>query len=219
MDKFTTTIIASIMTMFITIPIFSTIGLATEELEGSGSELWNNLSEFRQSSNLYDMLVDEGWIHKDTTFKDFDYILVMVDQLCTMNQNVRPKLVLAMIAIESRFNPYDEYHGAMGLMQITKAHKIRLENFVEADHIVTTDDFYDIRLNLATGIDYMEEILKEVDGNEEYALMYYNQGPISAARTYSKGIVSNYAKSILNLADYIKPYLDDGGVRDVSNPS
>lgn len=221
MNQVTTNIIAFILLLAFLSPVFSSIGIAIEDVDptAESSMLWNNLSEFQQSSNLYDMLTEDGWIYKETTFKDFDYILVMVDQICTMYPNVRPELVLAMIAKESNFNPNDVYNGAIGLMQITRAHTIRLEQFVEDDHIAMTDDFYDIRLNLITGIDYINELLEMTYGDEVYALMCYNQGPTSGTKSYvDHGVTSNYAEVILNLAKEIKPYLSQE-VNYVSNPS
>lgn len=221
MSNFTTNVVSFILMLFIMSPIFSTIAIATDDVDcGSKFEmLWNNLSEFQQSSNLYGMLTEDGLMYSETTFKDFDYILVMVDQICTMYPNVRPELVLSIIAKESRFNPNDKYDGARGLMQLMMCHKIRMEQFVEANHIVTKDDFYDVRLNLATGIDYFSELLTNTDGDETYALMCYNQGPTSARKSYiDNDIVSNYARSILNLADNIKPYLSRE-VNYVQSPS
>ncbi len=197
-------------------PIFSLIARATDDIaEPSSNDLWNCLGEFKESTDLYDMLSEDGWINDEyVTFIDFDYILVMADQICTMNPNVRLSLVLAMIAKESRFDRYCEYQGARGLMQlIMPTAKDRMEPFVEEGHEVREEDCFDVRLNLAAGIDYINDILDETCKNEAYALMRYNQGPKSASRDYiDNDYVSGYAEDILNLADKIEPYLITGRV-------
>lgn len=213
--------LAFIIMLIIVSPIFSSIGKAIENLDPfdydlSSNDLWNNLSEFEHSKGLYDYLSTRGLIHYNVTFKDFDYILVMVDQICTMYPNVKPSLVMALIARESNFNQFDVCDGARGLTQLMVSHKIRLEQFVESDHIVTADDFFDIRLNLATGIDYLSELILNTDGDEVYALMCYNQGPTSARKTYIDcGIVSDYASFIKTLSREIEPYFTTQEVNNV----
>lgn len=194
-------------------PIFSLIAHATDDIsEPSSKDLWNCLSEFQESSNLYDMLSSEGWIDKDVTFPDFDYILVMANQICTMNSNARLSLVLAMIAKESRFDAYTEYRGARGLMQLTeRTASDHMKPFLEEGRAFHVNDCFDVRLNLAAGIDYINYILEETDGDEVYALMWYNQGPTSASRDYIDELyISDYASDIVTLADKIEPYLLTG---------
>lgn len=215
-NNLTTYCVTVVLVLICMIPIFIPLANAAEEiLEPSSNDLWNCLSEFQESSDLYDMLSSEGWINDDyVTFLDFDYILVMADQICTMNPNVRLELVLAMIAVESRFDAYAEHAGARGLMQLMMATaKNRMKPFVEEGHEICEDDCFDVRLNLATGIDYINYILDETGGDEAYALMWYNQGPISASKDYFDRLyISEYATTIKALADKIKPYLITGRV-------
>lgn len=217
--------ISVVIVLFFAIPIFSIIASATEDIndpfDPSSCDLWNCLSEFQESSELYDMLVSNGWIDKDVTFQDFDYILVMSNQICTMNPHVRLSLVLAMIAVESRFDSKTEYNGAKGLMQLMRGTvNSYMPPFLEEGHTITDDDIFDIRLNLATGIDYINYILRETKGDEIYALMWYNQGPKSASKDYiDKLYISDYADKIVCLADSIEPYLLSGRLDNVSSTS
>lgn len=210
-NHLTTYCVAAALLIICFFPIFSQLAYASEEIrEPSSSDLWNCLSEFQESSALYDMLSEEGWINDDyVTFLDFDYILVMADQICTMNPNVRLSLVLAMIAKESRFDTYCEYNGARGLMQLMMpTAREYMQPFVEEGHEVCEEDCFDVRLNLAAGIDYINYILGVTEGDEAYALMWYNQGPKSASRDYvDNGYTSDYALDIKTLANKIEPYL------------
>lgn len=169
-----------------------------------------DLVEFTETHDIYNYLVKEGWINPDKVdYAQFDYIFVLTNQLCTMSRNSRLPLIIAMIAVESRFDVYDEYAGAYGLCQLLPIyHSARMQKFVEEGHLIDLDDFLDPRLNIATAIDYMDDILDEVKGDEAYALMYYNQGFVSARHDHiSNGITSSYAGQILELADTIERML------------
>lgn len=205
-------LIAIVLTLILLIPSFSIFAEAyCEGIEPSSSDLWISLPEFKQSRDLYDYLSENGWIDKDIEWGDFDYILAMVGQLSSLYDNIDASVILAQIAVESRFNASAVSSGkAHGLMQLTPIyHQKRMEQFVEADHIFTLDDFHDVRLNVVTGIDYMSELLNDyTNGDISYALMCYNQGPASAKKSYiDNSIVSNYADTILSLSSEIKTYL------------
>lgn len=163
-------------------------------------DLYSYLEEIHNAQSLYDYLIENGWIRDGVSFDEFDYILVLTQQL-TADSNVRHSLLLAQIAVESRFYQYDVYGHAYGYMQLMPIyHSKRMEKFVEEGHLVDLDDFYDPRLNIATGIDYMEELLNESGGMEAVALTKYNQG-------YFRGTTNKYAKKILDLSYEIETFL------------
>lgn len=173
------------------------------------SDLWSIDHQQYDSILLYNYLLKEGFIVDGLSFEDFDYISVLTQQLCTMTKNVRPEVALAMIAVESNFDKNCKTGSARGLMQIIPAyHSKRLEQFVEKGHQVDLEDFFNPRLNIMTGIDYMDCLLYETDGDVAYALMWYNQGPTSASKRYlDEQHVSSYAKKVMSLSKEIKTFL------------
>lgn len=192
--------------LLLLVPICSVVAVASDEtLFPSSSDLWSSNLDYVDSKYIYDELKKDGWIKDGVSFDEFDYILVLTRQLAGLTKNVESSLALAMIAVESRFDANAQSDSARGLMQLIPIyHSDRMANFVEEGHLVDLDDFFDPRLNIMTGLDYMDYILEETKGNEEYALMWYNQGALSASRTYKdKGITSDYALTIVCLADKI----------------
>lgn len=164
-------------------------------------DLYSYLEEVKTSKEIYDYLKDNGWIREGVSYDEFDYILVLTQQL-TYGTKLRHSLILAQIAVESGFYQYDKYDRAYGYMQLMPIyHSKRMEQFVEEGHLVDLDDFYDPRLNIATGIDYMEELLEESGGYETIALTKYNQG-------YYRGTTNSYAKKILDLSYEIETILN-----------
>lgn len=203
------------LSVFLMVPLLSTIAESCEDVfPPDSSDLWNTVTEFKNSMDIYETLKDDGWISEEVSFKDFDYILVLTQQLSRMYENVSTELILAMIAKESNFNPSAYFRGAYGCMQLKPIyHQKRMEQFLEEDHIFSTDDFYDIRLNIVTGMDYINYILTETNGDVVYALMWYNQGPTSASKDYlDDNHISDYAHDIVNLAAKLRPYLKEGSV-------
>lgn len=202
-----TNITAIFLCFLMFVPVLATIANAVDaEMTSCPQDLWYDDVEYVDSKYIYDKLKEDGWIKDGVAFSDFDYILVLTRQLCGLTRNVDSCLALAMIAVESRFDIFTQSDSARGLMQLIPLyHSDRMEQFVEEGHLVDLDDFFNPRLNIMTGLDYMDYILDETNGNEEYALMWYNQGALSASRTYKdKGITSDYALTIVCLADRIE---------------
>ena len=146
-------------------------------------------------------LQENGWVDERVTDEELDYICLLAKHLSSYYDNIPWTLALATIAQESKFYQYDEYDEALGLMQLLPYyHRERLIQCLEEDERYSDELFYDPRLNVMTGLDYLSQLINECDGDICYALMCYNQGPSSAYKTYKRsGITSNYAKNIAAL--------------------
>ena len=86
--------------------------------------------------------------------------------------NVDPRLVMALVAQESRFNPYAVSHtGAMGLGQLMPS----------TASVLGVHDAFDISDNLDGSVRYLREQLQTF-GRVSLALAAYNAGPNSVKR-------------------------------------
>lgn len=153
-----------------------------------------------------------GWVDNRVTADDLEYIILLAEQLSSMTDHVDPALAIAMIAQESRFYSDCEYKGAVGLMQLLpNYHQDKLNHICEEKP--SFDKWYEPRYNIMVGMMYMDELLGEdyANGDTVYALMMYNQGPVSASKTYlGSGITSDYAKAILELRNNVDEILKKG---------
>jgi soluble lytic murein transglycosylase-like protein len=83
-------------------------------------------------------------------------------------ENLDPALVMALVQVESRFDPkVVSGRGASGLMQINK---------VTARHLGLTDPL-DPEANLAAGIRYLASLRKIFNNDVQLMLAAYNAGP------------------------------------------
>lgn len=210
----TANLIAIIFSIFLFLPILEVCALGFESTtyyRSSSANQWTVLDtiEGHDSFYLYELLKLDGYVAESVSFGEFDYICVLTQQLCTMTKEVTPNLALAVIAVESNFDTSLVNSSARGLMQLIPLyHSKRMSAFVEKDHLIDLDDFHNPRLNIATGLDYLDYILKETNRDTTYALMWYNQGPTSASKDYiDQRKISTYARKVLELAEEIKPYV------------
>lgn len=157
-------------------------------------------------------LKDTDWVDERVTNDELQYICQLAIHLSDYYDNIPPQLAIAIIAQESKFYRYDEYEGALGLMQLLpRFHRERLIKCIEEDERYSDELFYDPRLNIMVGLNYLSELIDDCAGDISYALMCYNQGPSSAYRTYVKGgIVSDYAENIMDLCTDLKLFLPTG---------
>lgn len=202
-------VIAIALAFFLMIPLLSIVakGYESDTYKTPDSyDLCTVADQIQSSQLLYITLVQRGFIDTNVSFDDFDYICALTQQLCQSTKHVTPEIAMAMIAVESNFDAMAKNGNARGLMQlIPKYHYERMSYFVDDPNNMTTDDFYNPRLNIATGIDYLDSILDATDENINYSLMWYNQGPTSASKSYlDDHHISSYAKSIVNLSAEIK---------------
>lgn len=165
----------------------------------------------REESSIHSMkdhLLSNGWVSNRVDDEQLEYILLLVRHLSNHYTNIDPNLITAMIAVESKFDTNAENSGARGLMQLLETyHQERLIQFIEEDDRYSRDLFYEPRLNIMAGMDYMSYILGAVDGDVNYALMWYNQGAVSACEMYeNSGIISVYSKVVQRLANELKQF-------------
>lgn len=170
-------------------------------------ELWNHLDEFYQSNQLKQVLTENDWVSNSVGSEDLDHILVMTQQLQDqLFPDVPVEFVLAIISAESSF--IQDLHGFnddSGLMQvIPKWHKERIAKYLWDDSV----DIFDVRVNLATGMDYLSELLELADGDYILAAMCYNEGPDKAIPRYRRGSVSAYAEVVYHRMQVIKQALN-----------
>lgn len=165
----------------------------------------------RQARNARTYLRENGLVDERVNDDELDYIFQLAIHLSSYYDNISPELAIATIAQESKFYRMDEYEGALGLMQLLPYyHRERLFCCLEEDERYSDELFFDPRLNIMAGLDYLSQLIDECDGDVTYALMSYNQGPSSARKTYLKsGITSHYAANILELSGVLSSILSE----------
>lgn len=115
---------------------------------------------------------------------------------CQNYDDVDPAFVLSVAYIESGLNPKATNDETLGLMQVNpKWHFDRAERLGVTDY---TDPYGSILL----GTDYLHEIHQDLityQGVDDwnYVLMVYNMGYSKATSIYKQGVISEYAKSVM----------------------
>ena len=105
--------------------------------------------------------------------------------------SVDPLLMLAIIGVESRFNPISESGaGALGLTQtMPESHPEKIATIQrEQGHILNIAD------NIKLGTKIVAEYMRKFDGNAVLALQQYNGSLQDKTRVYSKKVLELRAK-------------------------
>lgn len=120
---------------------------------------------------------------------------------------VDPRLVEAIIAVESAFDPGAvSPKGAMGLMQLMPG---------TADRYAVNNPF-DPMQNIAGGIRYLRDLLVRFQGDLQWALAAYNAGekavdlhrgipPYRETRTYVTKVLRHYGNPTTHISHYAAP--------------
>lgn len=116
---------------------------------------------------------------------------VLVAEAFTIGQKQRldPTLILAVMAIESRFNPYAQSPvGAQGLMQVlTRVHTDKYENF--GGHMAAFDPVS----NLRVGVKVLQDAIKQA-GSVEGGLRLYVGAVTSDGADYINKVMSEHLR-------------------------
>ncbi|HEX5760967.1 MAG TPA: lytic transglycosylase domain-containing protein [Thermoanaerobaculia bacterium] len=97
---------------------------------------------------------------------------LVVDEHCSRHE-LEPKLVRALIQVESAWNPAAVSHkGAVGLMQLMPGTAAQL----------AVSDPYDADQNIRGGTAYLRRMIDRFDGRVDLALAAYNAGPKAVER-------------------------------------
>lgn len=171
-------------------------------------DLWNAIEEFEVTYSLRKFLIEKDWIDQSVSVDELDYILVLTQQ-CSEEffPNVPTSLVLSMISVESGFNSeLIGFNNDTGLMQvIPRYHQERMKRYLYDENV----DLYDPRLNVMTGMDYLDELLSWSRGDLELALMGYNMGQLKARNLYfNEKLTTSYAKQVIYRMNEIESFLE-----------
>ena len=112
--------------------------------------------------------------------------------------NLEGELVLAVIGQETNYDAdaVSEDGQCLGLMQVQKdCHEDRMDRLSAVDLL----DPYD---NVIVGIDVLSEYIER--GGLRWGLMAYNGGPDYANEMTKQGVISEYAESVIMLAELLK---------------
>jgi len=125
--------------------------------------------------------------------QDMAYDLVQLAHTVGQQHGLDPLLIIAIIAIESRFNPIAEFKGAKGLMQIIpRYHTAKLAEYGGEKAL------FDPAINVKIGSSILRDYLR-LTGNLGIALQMYN-GALSDAE-------DQYTTKVMNEQERLKQAL------------
>ena len=108
-----------------------------------------------------------------------------------------PWLILAIIKVESSFNPEAISHaGAMGLLQLKPIAAREVANFFE-DTPIAPRELFNPFVNVKIGVQYLSFLRDAIGSDHSRMLTAYNQGPTNVKRTGARS--SGYSRKVLRV--------------------
>lgn len=119
---------------------------------------------------------------------------IYISDLCA-SYHVDEHIVRNLIYTESRWNPNAVSVSGehLGLMQVSSKWQ------AERAKRLGVTNLMDPYSNILVGVDLLAYTLKETGGDYAWTLMIYNEGYQSAYKKHAQGIVSSYARSIMQI--------------------
>lgn len=124
-------------------------------------------------------------------------------QAVAEDYGIRPELILAVIGTESNYqaDAVGDNGNSVGLMQVQEQyHSERMAR-------LNATNLYSPYHNILVGTDYLAECINK--GGSEWGLMAYNGGAAYADAMVQRGEVSEYAETVLKLAELLEGARND----------
>ena len=135
-----------------------------------------------------------------TKAADEDHAEQIANAVATWSEkfNVDPKLLVAIIKVESNYNPFAISHaGAMGLMQVIP--RWHLDKIIAARETTGTPEVFNINTNIYLGAWVISNCMKQYKHVVSNALKCYN-GSIGMQTDYHTKVLTEYS----NVQTFIK---------------
>ena len=117
----------------------------------------------------------------------------------SLEQNLDPLLVFAIIKAESNFKQYSvSDSGAKGLMQLMETTASETADKIGIEYI-ENKTIFDPQTNIMIGTKYFKELLDLYKGNQLLAMTAYNAGIGNVDKWIQNGIIKNDASDIENI--------------------
>lgn len=147
---------------------------------------------FIEDSEYYRMTHQEA--QEPHVVTENENLSIYISDLCA-SYHVDENIVRNLIYTESRWNPNAVSVSGehLGLMQVSSKWQ------AERAKRLGVTNLMDPYSNILVGVDLLAYTLKETGGDYAWTLMIYNEGHQSAYQKHTQGIVSSYARTIMQI--------------------